>query len=103
MISSQMRTEQMRTDNDLVQEYRRIRQDYAWDSSIFCKDAERVSRIKEIIDTRLSVVDKTLILLYVDCLSYRKLGEKLHLSHMTIGKEIKRIKRIILEEYESIH
>jgi hypothetical protein len=44
-------------------------------------------------------VDKTLILLYTDCQSYRKLGHRLGLSHMTCRKEIMRIKSIILKEY----
>jgi hypothetical protein len=45
-------------------------------------------------------VDKTLILLYTDCQSYRKLGHRLGLSHMTCRKEVIRIKNIILKEYE---
>jgi transcriptional regulator of aromatic amino acid metabolism len=61
-----------------------------------------VHRIKEIINNKLSIVDKTLILLYVDCQSYRKLGKRLGLSHMTCRKEIIRIKNIILKEYERI-
>lgn len=93
----------MRTENDMVQEYRAIQQDYAYDSDIMCKDDERVARIKEIIDTRLSVVDKTIILLYTDCQSYRKLGAKMRLSHMTIRREVLRIKNIILAEYEKLY
>ena len=60
-----------------------------------------MAKIKKIIDTKLSLVDKTIILLYVDCQSYRKLGEKMHLSHMTVRREIIRIKKIILEEYNN--
>jgi hypothetical protein len=63
---------------------------------------EKVSGSKEIFNTKLSLVDKTLILLYTDCLSYRKLGERLGLSHMTCRKEIIRIKNIILQEYGKI-
>lgn len=93
----------MRTDNDVVNEFRDIKQDYAFDSDIMCADDDRVRRVKEIIDTRLSLVDKTIILLYADCQSYRKLGQKMHLSHMTIRREVMRIKRIIMHEYERIH
>lgn len=89
----------MRTENELVAEYRRIRGDYAYDPDIMNADDERVARIKEIIDTKLSTEDKTMLLLYVDCMSYRKLGEKMKLSHMTVYKEIRRIKGIILKEY----
>ena len=67
------------------------------------KDDERVAKIKKIIDTKLSLVDKTIILLYVDCQSYRKLAKKMNLSHMTLRREVIRIKNIILKEYENLH
>lgn len=90
-------------ENEVVKEYRQIKEDYAFNPDIMCPDDPRVSRIKEIIDTKLSQVDKTIILLYADCLSYRKLGKKMHLSHMTIRREVIRIKKIILEEYNHEH
>lgn len=92
----------MNTENEVVKEFRQIKQEYAFNPDIMCTDDPRVARLKEIIDTKLSQVDKTIILLYCDCLSYRKLGEKMHLSHMTIRRECLRIKKIILEEYEKM-
>lgn len=89
------------TENEVVKEFRLIRQEYAYNPDIMCPDDPRVSRLKEIIDTKLSQVDKTIILLYCDCLSYRKLGKKLNLSHMTIRREVIRIKNIILKEYNN--
>lgn len=89
----------MNTENEVVKEFRQIKREYAYDPGIFNQDDARVKRLKEIIDTKLSQVDKTIILLYCDCLSYRKLGKKMHLSHMTIRREVIRIKKIILEEY----
>ena len=62
-----------------------------------------MTRVKKIIDTKLSLADKTIILLYVDCQSYRKLGARLGVSHMTLRREVQRIKNIILKEYESNH
>ena len=91
----------MNTENEVVKEFRQIKQEYAYDPDIMSRDDPRVARLKEIIDTKLSQVDKTIILLYCDCLSYRKLGEKMHLSHMTIRREVIRIKKIILEEYKN--
>ena len=91
----------MNTENEVVKEFRQIKQEYAYDPDIMCQDDPRVARLKEIIDTKLSQVDKTIILLYCDCLSYRKLGNKMHLSHMTIRREVIRIKKIILEEYNN--
>lgn len=90
-------------ENEVVKEYRQIKEDYKFNPDIMCPDDPRVSRIKEIIDTKLSQVDKTIILLYADCLSYRKLAKKMHLSHMTIRREVIRIKKIILEEYNNEH
>ena len=92
----------MNTENDVVNEFRQIKKEYAYDPDIMCQDDPRVSRLKEIIDTKLSQVDKTIILLYCDCQSYRKLGKKMHLSHMTIRRECMRIKKIILEEYDKM-
>lgn len=90
-------TKQM--NSQVVDEYRAVKQEYAFDPSIFNVDDDRVSRIKEIISTRLSVPDRTLILLYAEYQSYRKLGEQLGLSHMTVRREILRIRKIILDEY----
>lgn len=92
----------MRTDNKIVKDFKEIKEDYKWNLDIFCKDDEKVSLIKQIIDTRLSVVDKTIILLYVDCQSYRKLGKRLGFSHMTCRNECMRIKKIILDEYKKL-
>lgn len=86
-------------DKKVVDEYRAVKDDYAFDPSIFNSEPERVRRVKEIISTRLSVPDRTLILLYAEYQSYRKLGQRLGLSHMTIRREILRIKDIILKEY----
>lgn len=87
--------------NDI--DFRDIKKDYAWNSDIMCEDDERVNRIKEIIDTQLSLADKTTILLYVYYQSYRKLGARLGVSHMSVRKECIRIKKFILKEYERHH
>lgn len=84
---------------DIIRDFREIKEDYKYNPDIMSTEDEKVARLKEIINTKLSVVDKTLILLYTDCQSYRKLGKRLGLSHMTCRKEIMRIKNIILKEY----
>ena len=91
----------MRQENEMVREFRQIKQEYAYNPDIMSTDDPRVARLKEIIDTKLSQVDKTIILLYCDCRSYRKLGKRMNLSHMTVRREILRIKKIILEEYNN--
>ena len=88
----------MKTEREIVRDYREIKEEYAWHPDIFTKDDERVGKVKEIINTKLSVIDKTIIILYADCRSYRKLGKRLGVSHMTIRREVQRIKKIILGE-----
>jgi len=87
------------TTNEVVKEFRMIRKEYEFDPTIFNKDDPRVSRLKEIIEKKLSQADRTILLLYVDCQSYRKLGKKLNLSHMTCRREVMRIKQIVLNEF----
>ena len=93
----------MKTEREVVSEFRKIRQDYTYNPDIMNKEDERLTRVKKIIDQKLSLADKTIILLYVDCQSYRKLGARLGVSHMTIRREVQRIKKIILEEYNNDH
>lgn len=92
----------MKTD-EVIAEFRKIKQEYSYNPDIMNEEDERLTRIKKIIDTKLSLADKTIILLYVDCQSYRKLGARLGVSHMTIRREVQRIKNIILKEYENNH
>lgn len=91
----------MRNDNKVVETYRLIKEEYAYNPDIMCKDDERVAKLKKIIDTKLSVVDKTIILMYADLQSLRKLGQVMGVSHATIRTEVQRIKDIIMTEYES--
>ena len=93
----------MKTEREVVSEFRKIRQEYTYNPDIMNEEDERLTRVKKIIDQKLSLADKTIILLYVDCQSYRKLGARLGVSHMTLRREVMRIKNIILKEYESNH
>ena len=90
-----------RPDN-AVRAFKDIESEYRFDPSIFTEDGERVAAIKYIIDNKLSRVDKTLILIYADCLSFRKMGKRLGFSHTTMRCEVKRIKDIILDEYNKM-
>ena len=92
----------MKTD-EVIAEFRKIKQEYTYNPDIMNEEDERLTRVKKIIDQKLSLADKTIILLYVDCQSYRKLGKRLGVSHMTLRREVQRIKNIILKEYESNH
>ena len=83
-------------------DFKDIEAEYRHDGTIFADDEARVDALKYIIDNKLSRVDKTLIILYADCQSFRKLGARLGFSHTTMRMEITRIKQIILDEYEKM-
>jgi len=87
---------------EAVRDYKSIREDYRYDGSLFSDEPDKVARVKYIIDNKLSQVDRTLILLYTDCQSLRKLGKRLGLSHTCVAKEIRRIRENILTQYETL-
>lgn len=81
-------------------DFRKIKQDYKYEpDDIMLDEDPRFTEAKRIINTKLSLEDKTIILLYIDLASYRKLGRRMGVSHTTIRKDVQRIKRIIFEEY----
>lgn len=92
----------MSKEQEIVKDYKTIKEDYKFNPDIFTQDDERVSKVKYILDNKLSQVDKTIILLYADCGSLRKLGRRMGLSHMTCRKEVIRIRQLILEEYAKL-
>lgn len=87
--------------NKVVEDYRRIRKEYAYNPDIFCNEDPRAIAVKEIIDKRLTPADRTIFLLYTDCQSLRELGRMMGTSHMTIWKEIQRIRGVILQHYNA--
>ena len=89
-------------EKEIVRDYKTIREDYTFNPDIFNDEPEKVARVKYIINKRLNQVDRTLIILYADCQSYRKLGKRLGLSHTTIRGEIMRIKAEILRIYNEL-
>lgn len=86
----------------LARDYKDIREDYRFESPAPLEPATKADKVKYIIEKRLGQVDRTIILLYADCHSYRALGKRLGLSHTVIAHEIKRIKAAIVAEYEKI-
>ena len=83
--------------------YRDILEEYRFDPDIMNDDDELVRRLKYIVNRRLDTADRTIMILYADCGSYRELAEMLGISHSTIGKVIKGIRRKIRVEYERIY
>jgi DNA-directed RNA polymerase specialized sigma24 family protein len=90
------------TMNNAVNTYKLIRRDYEYSPDVMSEEDERTTRIKEIIHKHLNTADRTIILLYIDLQSYRKLGVMLGLSHMTVRREVIRIKNEIMKHYNGV-
>ena len=88
--------------NNAVNTYKLIRRDYEYSPDVMSEEDERTTRIKEIIHKHLNTADRTIILLYIDLQSYRKLGVMLGLSHMTVRREVIRIKNEIMKYYNGV-
>lgn len=88
--------------NNAVNTYKLIRRDYEYSPDVMSEEDERTTRIKEIIHKHLNTADRTIILLYIDLQSYRKLGVMLGLSHMTVRREVIRIKNEIMKHYNGV-
>ena len=80
---------------NVVRAYKDIRVDYSFDPDIMNDEPDRIRRVKEIIARDLTDVERTIIILYIDCQSYRKLGKRMGLSHMTVRREVLRIREKI--------
>ena len=93
----------MDNEKALVRSYKEIREDYTFDPDIFSPEDERVAAVKWIIQNRLTEVERTIILLYTDIQSYRKLGKRLGISRSTCYTLVQNIRKKILKEYEHLH
>jgi TyrR family helix-turn-helix protein len=69
------------------------------DTDIVSGDSEDMMVLKEAVNM-LPPADKIIFLLYVEYGSLRKVGEKLGVSHTTIFKQIRQIKKMLFEYVE---
>lgn len=90
------------TIKQLMCSYRDMLEDCKFEPDIMCEKAQLVRKLKYIINKRLSVEDKTLILLYADYDSLRKLAGLLGVSHVTVKNRIAGIRRDILSELDKL-
>ena len=91
----------MDSAKDIVRSYREIKKDYVFDKSIFKNEPEKVRKVKDIVLNRLNEVDRTIILIYADCHSFRKMGKRMGMSYQTVRKEVIRIRHKIFEMYDN--
>lgn len=72
-------------------------EDYKPNYDIFCEDDELITDIKKAVQN-LPDADRIIFIIYAETGSLREVGKKLGVSHTTIYKEIKRIKKQILDD-----
>lgn len=84
--------------SDVIKLYRLAKDDYRFNDDPFDTDPEKVRILKRILDN-LPQTDRTLLILHMEVPSYRKIGKALGLSHMTVRKNVLRVRQTILEEY----
>lgn len=63
-------------------------------------DEETTGKAALIALNELNTVDRTLMMLYTDLQSYRKLGKLLNISHVAIKLEIDRIREQMIDRME---
>lgn len=74
--------------------YKTVKDDYAYNPDVMSEDAPRVAAVKKAV-ANLGIVDRTIIILYAETQSLRKVGEMLGVSHQTIKNEVKRIRQAV--------
>lgn len=84
---------------EIVRLYKKIKDDYAFTPDILDQDDIRVARVKKIMRDELSEVERTILILYMELQSFRKLGEVMGCSHQTMRNEVQRIKDKIFKSY----
>lgn len=81
----------------IVRQYKKIKNEYAFNPSILDTDDDNVRTIKRVMEKQLTEVERTIFILYLELNSYRKLGAALGCSHQTIKNEVKKIKDKIIK------
>lgn len=86
----------------LMCSYRDMLEDCKFELDMMCEETQLVRKLKYIINRKLPVEDKTLILLYADYDSLRKLAGLLGVSHVTVKNRIAGIRKDILSELDKL-
>lgn len=76
------------------------RDDYGFDPSVWNADDPIVREVKRVINEELTTADRTIILLYTELQSLRKLGAIFGVSHATMRKEVTRIRDLIIKNIQ---
>ena len=78
--------------------YDDVRDDYRHDGGIFSEDSETVSRIKWVLDHRLSESERKVFVLHAEGETVRRIGAAFGKSGQWASTEVRRIREKILQE-----
>lgn len=78
-----------------------IYSDYLPDDSVFSEETEEINHLKHIIFDKLTESERRIIILYTELQSVRKVAKLLFISPSSAWNEISRIKKKILQIYDS--
>ena len=73
--------------SEIVAMYRAAKDDYRYRPDIMSEEDERVAKAKKAM-SMLPLVDRTIMVLYAELMSYRELGKVLGVSHVTARKAV---------------
>lgn len=79
----------------ITDSYTVVRNDLLHDSGIFSEEQERTRLLRSYIKQALTQAEQTIILLYAECGSSRKVAAILNIPRTTMQREITRIKNKI--------
>lgn len=85
----------------MTDELAEMRKDYDYDGDMFSGEEQRSKVLKQIMRDRLTSDQASLLVLYINDGSYRKVGARFNIPHSTIYKELKNIINIVKHEFEN--
>lgn len=87
---------------DAVKMFRIANPEYKFHADVFDTDEPRVRKTKWILENRLSEIDRTIFILYLECGNVRDLGSLLNVSKTYASETVKKIEQKIRNEYKLI-
>lgn len=86
---------------EIIRNWKKVRAYYEWSPEMLKDEGDTAQRAKHALSL-LPLVDRTIMVLYAECGSLRRLGRMLGVSRMTAQKEVKRIRKELMEIYERL-
>lgn len=88
--------------SEVLKLVRRMEADYEYNDDIFSEDEPEVAVLKYILTRRLNIAERRILIAYAEIGSLRELSKGLEVSRGSTHKEIVRIRKKIMNEYEHL-